>query len=95
MADDEQAQCAPSLFGDDSHAPEPPRPRRTRYRAQTYPDGFHIGFHLEGEAAVHGLYERMTSMRVDIPDPPSVQRGALGFYFTAPGEILVEVAYRA
>lgn len=63
--------------------------------AQAYPDGFHIGFHLESEAAVQELYERMTGAGVEIPAPPSVQRGALGFYFTAPGEILVEVAYRA
>jgi catechol 2,3-dioxygenase-like lactoylglutathione lyase family enzyme len=69
--------------------------RRQRTGAQTYPDGFHIGFHLESEAEVHGLYERMTSAGVDVPGPPSVQRGALGFYFMAPGEILVEVAYRA
>jgi len=37
----------------------------------------------------------MTGAGVDIPDSPRVQRGALGFYFTAPGDILVEVSYRA
>jgi catechol 2,3-dioxygenase-like lactoylglutathione lyase family enzyme len=69
--------------------------RRQRQGAQAYPDGFHIGFHLESEAAVQGLYDRMTGAGVDIPEPPSVQRGALGFYFIAPGDVLVEVAYRA
>ena len=69
--------------------------RRRRTGAQAYPDGFHIGFHLESEAAVHDLHARMTAAGVDIAAPPSVQRGALGFYVTAPGDILVEVAYRA
>jgi catechol 2,3-dioxygenase-like lactoylglutathione lyase family enzyme len=69
--------------------------RLQRRGARAYPDGFHIGFHLESEAAVHALYDRMTGAGVDIHDPPTVQHGALGFYFTAPGDILVEVAYRA
>jgi catechol 2,3-dioxygenase-like lactoylglutathione lyase family enzyme len=68
--------------------------RLQRAGAQAYPDGFHIGFHLETEAAVRGLYARLTEAGVDVPAPPAVQRGALGFYFTAPGNILVEVAYR-
>ena len=68
--------------------------RLQRKGAQAYPDGFHIGFLQESEAAVHGLYERMTEAGVDIPDSPRIQRGALGFYFTAPGDILVEVSYR-
>jgi len=68
--------------------------RLQRTGAQAYPDGFHIGFHLDSEVAVHGLYTRMTEAGVDIPAPPAVQRGALGFYFMAPGDILVEVAYR-
>ncbi len=68
--------------------------RLRRDGAQAYPEGFHIGFHLESEAAVHELHDRMVAAGVDIPGPPTVQRGALGFYFTAPGDILVEVACR-
>jgi len=68
--------------------------RLQRDGAQTYPAGFHIGFHLESEAEVRGLYGRLAAAGHPMGPEPSVQRGALSFYFTAPGEILVEVAYR-
>ena len=69
--------------------------RLRRTGAQTWPEGFHIGFHLESEAAVHALHARLVGTGVEIDAAPSIQRGALGFYFTAPGDIPVEVAYRA
>nr|WP_082539548.1 MULTISPECIES: VOC family protein [unclassified Caulobacter] len=62
--------------------------------AQTWPVPFHIGFHLESEAEVSDLHRRMTEGGLSVGEA-SVQRGAFGFYFTAPGEILVEVAHRA
>ena len=68
--------------------------RRRRTGAQTYPDGFHIGFHFDTEAEVRDLHARLAAAGVDVPQAPSVQRGALGFYLHAPGEILVEVAHR-
>ena len=67
--------------------------RLRRDGAQTYPEGFHIGFHFPDEASVYGLYDRLSGAGVEA-SAPEVQRGALGFYFTAPGEILVEVACR-
>ena len=68
--------------------------RRRRTGAQAYPDGFHIGFHFETEAEVEALHARLAAAGVAAGDPPTVQRGALSFYFHAPGDILVEVAHR-
>lgn len=68
--------------------------RQRKTGASSYPEGFHIGFHLESEAAVHEAYQRMTASGVDLPDRPTARRGALGFYFHAPGEILVEIGHR-
>ena len=68
--------------------------RRRRTGAQAYPEGFHIGFHLDTEAEVHALHARLAANGIAVPDAPSIQRGALSFYFHAPGEILVEIAHR-
>ena len=67
--------------------------RLQRDGAQAFPATFHIGFHLESEAAVSELFEQLrTAGHAD--GPPSHQRGAYSFYFIAPGDILVEVAHR-
>ena len=68
--------------------------RLRRDGAQTWPIPFHIGFHLETEAAVSALHARMAAGGLAV-DPPAPQHGAFGFYLTAPGDILVEVAHRA
>ena len=68
--------------------------RRQEQGAQSWPYPFHIGFHLETEAAVRDLRRRMTEGGVTVGEA-SVQRGAFSFYFTAPGDILVEIAHRA
>lgn len=70
----------------------------TRLRAegaQDFPDAFHIGFLLDSEAAVHAAHDRLA--RAGVADLPAVQhmRGATLFYLRAPGNILVEVSYRA
>ncbi|WP_354071402.1 VOC family protein [Caulobacter sp. 1776] len=62
--------------------------------AQSWPYPFHIGFHLESEAAVSDLHRRMTEGGVAVGEA-SIQRGAFSFYVTAPGDILVEIAHRA
>lgn len=59
-----------------------------------WPYPFHIGFHLKTEAAVSDLHRRMTDGGVAVGEA-SMQRGAFSFYFTAPGDILVEIAHRA
>jgi catechol 2,3-dioxygenase-like lactoylglutathione lyase family enzyme len=67
--------------------------RRQDRGAQSYPEPFHIGFHLDDADAVRELHERLTAAGHSI-EPPSEQRGAFCFYFIAPGDILVEVAHR-
>ena len=68
--------------------------RLRRDGAQTWPVPFHIGFHLDSEAAVSDLHARLAAGGLAV-DPPALQHGAFGFYLTAPGDILVEVAHRA
>lgn len=67
--------------------------RRQREGSQSFPEAFHIGFHLDSQNAVLALYDRLTGGGYSI-QPPSMQRGAFGFYLHAPGEILVEIAHR-
>lgn len=62
--------------------------------AQTWPFPFHIGFHLPTEAQVSDLHRRMSEAGLAVGEA-CVQRGAFSFYFTAPGDILVEIAHRA
>jgi catechol 2,3-dioxygenase-like lactoylglutathione lyase family enzyme len=68
--------------------------RRSREGSQCFPETFHIGFHLDSPDAVIALYERLTVVGGYSIDPPSLQRGAFGFYLRAPGEILIEIAHR-
>jgi hypothetical protein len=66
--------------------------RLRRGGSQTYPEGFHIGFHLSRRDDVLALYERLIEADAASPSEPRVQRDLFSFYFTAPGGILVEVA---
>lgn len=59
-----------------------------------YPADFHIGFLLETEQAVRELYERLTAAGTEIVHPLNHRRGALMFYFRAPGGVLVEISWR-
>jgi catechol 2,3-dioxygenase-like lactoylglutathione lyase family enzyme len=68
--------------------------RLQREGAQSFPTTFHVGFHLESDAAVSDLFERLRAAG-HVEGRPSHQRGAYSFYFIAPGAILVEVAHRA
>jgi catechol 2,3-dioxygenase-like lactoylglutathione lyase family enzyme len=67
--------------------------RRRRTGAQTFPDTFHIGFHLESSEDVSAAYDRLNGAGY-AEGPPTLQRGAFSFYCTGPGEVMVEVAYR-
>ncbi|MEO6151992.1 MAG: VOC family protein [Croceibacterium sp.] len=69
--------------------------RLQRTGEQAYPEGFHIGFHLTGREEVIALYHRLITESSVTPSEPRIQRGAFGFYFTAPGNILIEVAQRS
>lgn len=61
-----------------------------------FPGWFHIGFLLESDEAVHATHARLQRAGLaDLPAAPSVMRGALLFYFHAPGGIMVEVSHRS
>jgi catechol 2,3-dioxygenase-like lactoylglutathione lyase family enzyme len=68
--------------------------RLRRQGPATYPEGFHVGFLLEGRAAVDALHQRLTAAGVEVLGPPAEMRGRWLFYCHAPGGILVEVAHR-
>jgi catechol 2,3-dioxygenase-like lactoylglutathione lyase family enzyme len=68
--------------------------RLQRSGSQTWPEPFHIGFHLPQEADVTALHQRVTTEAGLDTAEPRIERGAFSFYFTAPGGILVEVAQR-
>ena len=68
--------------------------RLRRDEPQSWPVPFHIGFHLESQAAVSDVHARMAGGGLAV-EPPALRHGAFAFYLTAPGDILVEVAHRA
>ena len=59
-----------------------------------YPATFHIGFLLDGEAAVRTLHQKFSEGGVEAVSPLGSMRGGLMFYCRAPGGILVEVGWR-
>lgn len=60
-----------------------------------YPKTFHIGFLVPSDAEVWVAYESVRRTGIDLPHEPQAVRGGLGFYFHAPGGIMVEVGHRA
>jgi catechol 2,3-dioxygenase-like lactoylglutathione lyase family enzyme len=61
----------------------------------TYPAMFHIGFILADEATVRATHQRMIDEGHAAPTPAIINRGgppAFGFYYPAPGGVLVEVS---
>lgn len=57
-----------------------------------YPADFHFGFLVPDEAAVRTKYEELITGGYDLPKQPAKIRGALGFYFHAPGGVMMEVS---
>ena len=68
--------------------------RRSRRGPQDFPETFHIGFHLDSADAVQALHQQLADAGI-ASDLPTEQRGAFSFYLTAPGGLLVEIAYRS
>jgi catechol 2,3-dioxygenase-like lactoylglutathione lyase family enzyme len=58
--------------------------------APVYPDGFHFGFILETREAVNRMYERLQADG-HASQPPRMLHGSWTFYFTAPGNFLLEM----
>lgn len=61
----------------------------------SYPDAFHIGFLKDNAAAVSAVYNRLVDGGVQLDKAPSKMRGGFGFYFYAPGNVLIEISFAA
>jgi catechol 2,3-dioxygenase-like lactoylglutathione lyase family enzyme len=70
---------------------QPAAPRRGPDLAGPVPHRLPPG---EPRRRCRSLHARMAAGGLAV-DPPATQHGAFGFYLTAPGDILVEVAHRA
>jgi catechol 2,3-dioxygenase-like lactoylglutathione lyase family enzyme len=58
----------------------------------TYPDAFHLGFLVDARDKVHTIWQNLRNDGVALDQEPHSMRGVFGFYFHAPGNILVEVS---
>jgi catechol 2,3-dioxygenase-like lactoylglutathione lyase family enzyme len=67
--------------------------QRRKRADEAYPEGFHIGFLVDGEEAVHRQHTRMVVDGVSCTDVFVNNRGVM-FYLTAPGGVTVEVGHR-
>ena len=66
----------------------------TRCAEPLYPKTFHIGFLQTSPEAVMQAYQRLLAAGIAVPAAPSEMRGALMFYCSVPGGVLVEVSHR-
>jgi catechol 2,3-dioxygenase-like lactoylglutathione lyase family enzyme len=67
--------------------------QRRKRAGEAYPEGFHIGFLVDGENTVRQQHARMVADGVACSDVFVNHRGTM-FYLTAPGGITVEVGHR-
>lgn len=59
-----------------------------------FPSGFHVGFNLATESELRSAHQRLVDAGVPIVRPLGMLGGALTFHCTAPGAVLVELAWR-
>ena len=62
---------------------------------QGYPGMFHVGFLQPTQQAVDLMHEALSARSYMAPKPTKLQRGgsaAYGFYYQAPGGVMVEVS---
>lgn len=57
-----------------------------------YPQGFHVGFLRETKGEVDGDYARLLAAGIATEPAPRAMHGSYGFYFTALGNLLFEIA---
>jgi catechol 2,3-dioxygenase-like lactoylglutathione lyase family enzyme len=58
----------------------------------TYPDAFHVGFLVNDRDKVHTIWQKLQQDGLTLDQEPHNMRGVFGFYFHAPGNILVEIS---
>jgi len=63
-----------------------------RSNNHSYPDAFHVGFLVNSKQEVDLKYDQLISSGYTTGHAPRNMHGAYGFYFNAPGNILVEVS---
>lgn len=63
-----------------------------RDKSSEYPAAFHIGFLVDTKEEVMHQYAKLKNGNVPLENEPKNMRGIFGFYFIAPGKILVEVS---
>ncbi len=58
----------------------------------SFPSAFHIGFLLATRQQVIDKYNKLKTSCIAMENAPANMRGIFGFYFMAPGNILVEIS---
>lgn len=61
----------------------------------SYPDGFHVGFHIGSPAEVRARHAELTAAGLEVGEVQVLMRGGIAttiFYLHAPGGLLVEVS---
>jgi catechol-2,3-dioxygenase len=62
---------------------------------QGYPGLFHVGFLQPTQQAVDAMHDTLVALNYQAPKPEKLQRGGpptYGFYYDAPGGVMVEVS---
>jgi catechol 2,3-dioxygenase-like lactoylglutathione lyase family enzyme len=67
-------------------------PEFNRNGNSTYPDAFHMGFLVNDRSKVQTMWQTLKNDGIVLDQEPHNMRGVFGFYFQAPGNILVEVS---
>jgi catechol-2,3-dioxygenase len=62
--------------------------------SQSFPTGFHVGFNLPDESTLRDMCAKLIRAGVVIARPMGDLGGALTFQCYAPGQLLVELAWR-
>lgn len=57
-----------------------------------YPQDFHIGFMQQTQQQVLDIYNNLKAGGITVEREPKKIRDSFGFYFMAPGNIMIEVA---
>lgn len=66
----------------------------TGHNERRYPTGFHIGFNLDSEAQLRTTYANFLSLGIRVVRRLGDLGGALTFHCLAPGDVLIELAWR-
>jgi catechol 2,3-dioxygenase-like lactoylglutathione lyase family enzyme len=57
-----------------------------------WPDAFHFGFLVSDRQQVNDIWQQLKNDGITLDQEPHNMRGVFGFYFQAPGNILMEVS---